>query len=234
MKIKKAVILSAGYGIRLNPLTLSKPKSLLEINKKTLLENTIDILEKFEINEIVINAYYLSDQINKFLKNKKFNSKISIVYEDKKILDTGGGVLNAAKKFDSDPFFVFNPDTIWLHSYLNDLKTMEELYFNNSCKGVLLIVDKKKSFDKNMSGDFTFKENVIGKGDDKKNYIYIGSQILNNSAFDGMKIEPFSINLVWDLLIQKKELLGVESNQEFLHVTDLKIYNQLIEKRFKI
>ena len=71
MQIKKAIILSAGYGKRLNPMTLSKPKSLLEINKKTLLENTIRVLEKFQINEIVINTHYLSDQINKFIKNKK-------------------------------------------------------------------------------------------------------------------------------------------------------------------
>ena len=64
MQIKKAIILSAGYGKRLNPMTLSKPKPLLEINKKTLLENTIYILEKFGIEEIMINVHYLSDQID--------------------------------------------------------------------------------------------------------------------------------------------------------------------------
>lgn len=234
MKIKKAIILSAGYGKRLNSITLSKPKPLIEINKKTLLENTIYVLEKFKINEIVINTYYLADQIKEFIKNKKFNSKISIIYEEEKILDTGGGVFNAAKKFNNDPFFVFNPDTIWSHSYLNDLKTMEELYFNNNCKGVLLIVDKKKSFDKTMDGDFNLKRNVINREGEEKNYIYTGSQILNNSVFHSKKIEPFSMNLIWDLLIQKEELLGVKSSQEFLHVTNLKIYNQLMEKKIKI
>ena len=232
MQIKKAIILSAGYGKRLNPMTLSKPKSLLEINKKTLLENTIHILENFGIKEIVINTHYLSDQINRFIDNKKFSSKIFLMEEHEKILDTGGGVLNAAKKFNNDPFFVLNPDTIWFQSYLDDFKTMEEQYFNNDYKGVLLVVDKTKSFDKTMKGDFNLKENILDRNVNEKRYIYTGSQILSNSVFKNKKIEPFSMNLIWDLLIKNKELLGVKSKQEFLHVTNLKIYNQLIEERF--
>jgi len=232
MQIKKAIILSAGYGKRLNPMTLSKPKSLLEINKKTLLENTIHILENFGIKEIVINTHYLSDQINTFIDNKKFSSKIFLMEEHEKILDTGGGVLNAAKKFNNDPFFVLNPDTIWFQSYLDDFKTMEEQYFNNDYKGVLLVVDKTKSFDKTMKGDFNLKENILDRNVNEKRYIYTGSQILSNSVFKNKKIEPFSMNLIWDLLIKNKELLGVKCKQEFLHVTNLKIYNQLIEERF--
>jgi len=232
MQIKKAIILSAGYGKRLNPLTLSKPKPLLEINKKTLLENTIYLLEKFGIEEIMINTHYLSDQISTFIDNKKFSSKIFLIEEHEKILDTGGGVLNAAKKFNNNPFFVFNPDTIWSLSYLDDFKVMEEQYFNNNYKGVLLVVDKIKSFDKTMKGDFNLKENIIDRNINEKKYIYTGSQILSSSVFSNKKIEPFSMNLIWDLLIKNKELLGVKSKQEFLHVTNLKIYNQLIEKRF--
>ena len=232
MQIKRAIILSAGYGKRLNPLTLSKPKPLLEINNKTLLENTIYLLEKFGIEEIMINTHYLSDQISTFIDNKKFSSKIFLIKEHERILDTGGGVLNAAKKFNKDPFFVFNPDTIWSQSYLEDLKCMEEQYFSSNYKSILLVVDKKKSFDKNMKGDYNLKENIIDRENDEKKYIYTGSQILSNSVFKNKKIEPFSMNLIWDLLIKNKELLGVKSKQEFLHVTNLEIYNKLIEKKF--
>ena len=232
MQIKRAIILSAGYGKRLNPLTLSKPKPLLEINNKTLLENTIYILEKFGIEEIVINTHYLSDQISAFINNKKFNSKIFIIKEHEKILDTGGGVLNAAKKFNNNPFFVFNPDTIWSKSHLDDFKYMEKKYFNNNYKGVLLVVDKAKSFDKNMNGDFDLKKDLLTKKGNKKKYIYTGSQILNNSVFKNKKIEAFSMNLIWDLLIESNELMGVKSKQDFFHITNLKIYNQLIKKQF--
>ena len=232
MQIKRAIILAAGYGKRLNPLTLSKPKPLLEVNNKTLLENTIYLLEKFGIEEIMINTHYLSDQINTFIDNKKFSSKIFLIKEHERILDTGGGVLNAAKKFNKDPFFVFNPDTIWSQSYLEDFKCMEEQYFSSNYKSILLVVDKTKSFDKTMNGDFNLKKNILDREGNEKKYIYTGSQILNNSVFKNKKIEPFSMNLIWDLLIKNKELLGVKSKQEFLHVTNIKTYKELIEKRF--
>ena len=109
---------------------------------------------------------------------------------------------------------------------------MEKQYFNNDYKSVLLVVDKTKSFDKTMKGDFNLKENILDRNVNEKRYIYTGSQILNNSVFKNKKNEPFSMNLIWDLLIKNKELLGVKSKQEFLHVTNLKIYNQLIEKKF--
>ena len=230
MQIKKAVILSAGYGKRLNPITLSKPKPLIEINKTALLENTIHILEELEIEEIAINTHYLSKQIDEFMKNKKFNSKISLIYEDMKILGTGGGVFNAAKKFKNDPFFVFNPDTVWSKHYLKDFKIMEELYFNNNCKAVLLVVHKNKSFDKTMLGDFNLKGNLLDRSSDEKNYIYTGSQIINNSVFGDRKIDIFSMNVIWDSLIKNRELMGIKNDEEFFHITNLKIYEQLTKK----
>ena len=230
MQIKKAVILSAGYGKRLNPITLSKPKPLIEINKTALLENTIHILEELGIEEIVINTHYLSKQIDEFMKNKKFNSKISLIYEDMKILGTGGGVFNAAKKFKNDPFFVFNPDTVWSKHYLKDFKIMEELYFNNNCKAVLLVVHKNKSFDKTMLGDFNLKGNLLDRSSDEKNYIYTGSQIINNSVFGDRKIDIFSMNVIWDSLIKNGELMGIKNDEEFFHITNLKIYEQLMKK----
>ena len=84
MKIKKAIILCAGYGKRLQPLTGKKPKPLLHINKKTLLENTINLLKKFGIKEIFINTHHLSDKIVKFIEKKNFNLKIKIINEKKK------------------------------------------------------------------------------------------------------------------------------------------------------
>jgi len=230
MQIKKAVILSAGYGKRLNPITLSKPKPLIEINKTALLENTIHILEELGIEEIVINTHYLSKQIDEFMKNKKFNSKISLIYEDMKILGTGGGVFNAAKKFKNDPFFVFNPDTVWSKHYLKDFKIMEELYFNNNCKAVLLVVHKNKSFDKTMLGDFNLTGNLLDRSSDEKNYIYTGSQIINNSVFGDRKIDIFSMNVIWDSLIKNGELMGIKNDEEFFHITNLKIYGQLTKK----
>ena len=109
---------------------------------------------------------------------------------------------------------------------------MEEKYFNNNHEAVLLVVDKTKSFDKNMNGDFNLNENILDREGSEKIYLYTGSQILSNSVFKNKKNEPFSMNLIWDILIKDKKLLGVKSEQEFLHVSNLEIYNQLVEKKF--
>ena len=109
---------------------------------------------------------------------------------------------------------------------------MEEQYFSSNYKSILLVVDKIKSFDKTMGGDFNLKKNILDREGNEKKYIYTGSQILNNSVFKNIKIETFSMNLIWNLLIKNKELLAVKSKQEFFHVTNLEIYNKLIDKRF--
>ena len=158
--IKKAMILAAGFGKRLNPLTLNCPKSLLKIGKETLLSNAISFLEKSEIEEAVINVHYLGDQIIEYVNKKKFNLKITIINEKEKILDTGGGMLNALKYF-NESFICINPDTVWNLSYVKELKKMENNFFLNKKKCYLLVVDKEKSFDKNLKGDFNLQNGLI-------------------------------------------------------------------------
>ena len=126
--IKKAMILAAGFGKRLNPLTLDCPKPLLKIGKETLLSNTINFLENYGIKEVVINVHYFSDQIIEYINEKKLNLKITIVNEKEKILDTGGGILNALKYFNKS-FLCINPDTIWNSNYIEELKKLERKNF---------------------------------------------------------------------------------------------------------
>ena len=97
--IKNAMILAAGFGTRLHPLTFEHPKPLLKIGNVTLLSNAIKFLELFGIKQVVINVHYLKEKINKYISNNNFNLNIRIVEEKNEILDTGGGVLNAIKYF---------------------------------------------------------------------------------------------------------------------------------------
>ena len=119
MKIKKAIILGAGFGKRMYPLTKKIPKPLVKVRGVTLLENSIKFLESLGIKHIVINTHHLHKDIIKFVKKKKFKLKVRIVIEKGKILDTGGGILNASKKFKKQVFFVLNPDTIWRLSLIH-------------------------------------------------------------------------------------------------------------------
>ena len=228
--IKKAMILAAGFGKRLNQLTIDLPKPLLKIGKETLLSNTLNFLESYGAKEVVINVHYLREKILNYIKIKKFRMDIKIVEEKNNILDTGGGILNALNYFSNEPFLVINPDTVWNLQYLNELKKMEKLFFENEkIKSLLLIVNKNKSFDKSLKGDFSLKKNLISrKKEDNLNYIYTGLQIINPSIFINFQEKVFSINKVWNILIENNELHGIESDINFHHVSNLKIYNELL------
>ena len=134
--LKKAMILAAGFGKRIHPLTLKCPKPLLKIGNETLLSNTLKFLELFGIKQVVINVHYLGEHIVDYINKNKFNLTINIVREKDKILDTGGGVLNAIQNFSNEPFLTMNPDTIWNSYYLKELKLMEKLFFENKKKNV--------------------------------------------------------------------------------------------------
>ena len=108
--ITKAMILAAGFGKRIHPLTIKTPKPLLKIGNGTLLSNSLKFLESCGIKQVVINTHYLGDQIVDYISDSQFNLSINIVKEKDRILDTGGGVLNAIKHFSNEPFLIINPD----------------------------------------------------------------------------------------------------------------------------
>lgn len=226
MKINTAFILCAGFGKRLNPLTLDTPKPLIKLNNITVLETCINLIESLGIQQIIINTFYLRDQIHSFINNKKFRSKISIVEDGDKILDTGGGINNMMKHTSEENVLIFNPDTIWKKNYTNEIIEMEKLYFSKQLKNILLLVKKELSFDKNLSGDFDLIDNLIIKNNDRK-FIYTGCQIINRKLLSDYKDKNFSISNVWNDLIKKKELYGFETTKEFYHLTDLKTFKKL-------
>ena len=229
MKINTALILCAGYGKRLNPITLKIPKPLIEINEITLLENSIKFLEKLEIENIKINTYYLHKQIQNFILNYKSNSKIDILNDGNEILDTGGGILNLINRSDENDFIVLNPDTVWEDNYLETTINMMNYYFQKEVKNLLMIVNKENSFDERMKGDFSLSNEKLLKNKEN-NFIYTGLQIINKSLFKNEKVMPFSVTKIWDEAIKNGMLYGYESKEQFIHLTDLEIYNKLVKK----
>ena len=228
MKINTALVLCAGYGKRLNPLTLKNPKPLLKLNNLTLLENTINLIKKLGINEIKLNTFFLKDQIKIFIEEKNFDVKIEIIEDGNEILDTGGGIFNMINSLNEENFMVFNPDTVWSIDYLNCIKEMENFYFSKKIQNILMVVNKNLSFDKNLKGDFDLLDNQINK---KKlnQYIFTGCQIINKKVFASIKNKSFSILQIWNDLIKENKLYGYESKNKFYHVTDLEIYNKLLK-----
>jgi MurNAc alpha-1-phosphate uridylyltransferase len=226
MRINTAFILCAGFGKRLNPLTLDTPKPLIKLNNITVLETCINLIESLGIQQIILNTFYLKDQIHDFINNKKFKSKITIIEDGENILDTGGGINNMMKHTSEDNVLIFNPDTIWKKDYLNKIIEMEKMYFSKKIKNILLLVKKELSFDKNLNGDFDLKENSIIKNNENK-FIYTGCQIMNKKLLSDYKDKNFSITNVWNDLIEKKELYGFETDNDFYHLTDLETFKKL-------
>ena len=225
MNVKHAMILAAGLGTRMKPLTLETPKPLIKVGSKSLLERSINLLEKYGVEQIIINVHHLADQVEKFILNVKSKVKIIISNEKDLLLDTGGGVKKATKIFGKNPFFVLNPDTLWLNDYQDEIKSLEKIYFESK-KPCLLLVNKRLSFDTSFKGDFNLKNNIVSK-DIKNDFIFTGLQLLDRSYLDMIEKKVFSMNEVWNNLIKNNKLLGLESSQKFYHLNTEEMYNKI-------
>ena len=225
MKINTALILCAGFGKRLNPVTLDTPKPLLKLNDLTLLDHCIQLIIKLNIKKILINTFYLKKKFYEYFKNHSYKVDIEVVEDGSTILNTGGGILNLINKSKDDNFLVFNPDTIWNKKYAKEINAMIELFFSNEIKNLLLLVNKELSFDKDIKGDFGLQNYFINKKN--KNFVYTGCQILNRSIIEKEKLTNFSITKIWHDLIKNNQLYGFESKISFYHATNIKIFKKL-------
>jgi len=226
MKVKTALILCAGYGKRLAPITDDVPKPLLKVKNVNLLDNALNFVKSIGINKIKINTFYLSEQIKNFIEKKNYPLNIDIINDGEKILDTGGGIYNLIKHSDEEDFVILNPDTLWNSNYINTFNEMEKFYFKNKAKNLLMLVNKDKSFDTRFKGDFSLNKNKLSK-EIKNDFIYTGCQILNKKVFQKINSNIFSISEIWNDLIDNKELYGYESLNEFIHLTDIEIFKKL-------
>ena len=226
MKVKTALILCAGYGKRLAPITNGIPKPLLKVKNINLLDNTLKFVKSIGINKIKINTFYLSEQIKNFIEKQNYPLNIDIVNDGEKILDTGGGIYNLIKHSEEENFLALNPDTFWDSNYINIFNEMEKFYFKNKIKNLLMVVKKNRSFDVRFKGDFNLNGNKLFK-EIKNEFIYTGCQILNRKIFQHINKNIFSMSEIWNDLSDKKELYGYESSNEFVHLTDIEIYKKL-------
>ena len=226
MSVKHAMILAAGLGTRMRPLTIETPKPLIKVGSKNLLERSLNLLENHGVEEVIINVHHLADQIEKFALNVKSKVKIIISNEKNLLLDTGGGVKEGTKIFGKNPFFVINPDTLWLTNYSGEMQSLEKIYYEGK-KPCLLLVNKRLSFDTTFKGDFNLKNNIVSKDNDN-NFIFTGLQLLDRNNLDLIAKKVFSMNEVWDKLISKNKLYGLESSQKFYHLNTKDMYNKIL------
>ena len=228
MQINTALILCAGFGKRLHPLTQEIPKPLLKIKEITLLEKTVSFIEKLKINKIMLNTFHLSNKIEEFVNKINTKIKIELINDGNEILDTGGGILNMVRNTSEKDFLVFNPDTIWEDNYIKYVQEMIDLYFKQKMENILLVVNKDSSFDERLNGDFNLVDGKLTR-QNNRNFVYTGCQIINKNIFSKIQKKNFSMNEVWNEQIKNSKLFGYESKNKFLHISDLNIYNKILK-----
>lgn len=213
--LETAIILSAGFGKRLLPLTASTPKPLIKLNSKCLIDYQIEKLVELGFKRILVNTHYLAEQIEDHISSLNFpNVEISAIRENK-ILGTGGGILNAMHLFDLDEILVINADIYFSDRY--QIKKLLTLWEEGNFKALLMLKDKAK-IDYPTDGDFSLSERNFLERSSKK-YVFTGIASLKRDLFIGCKLQEFSYIEMIDNIISNGEnssIAGVELEGKWL------------------
>ena len=223
MTIKTSMILAAGLGTRLRPITDRMPKPLIKLHNKTLLGYAIEMLKQIGVKKIIINTHYKANLINEYIKNNYPDTNIVISYEPK-LLDTGGGIKKVIKQISGKYVLVINSDIFWNQETFIDVKNLINYHKKNCFDCTLLLSKLKNSYGINKKvGDFKFyNKSLLRNNNISKGLIYSGAQIINKNIFNLLKQKTFSFNKIWDLLIENNQLSGIIMKSNWLHVGDKK------------
>lgn len=215
--VKSAIILAAGLGKRMRPLTDHLPKPLISVAGKSMLDRALDHLKTVHVSNIVVNAHYLAPLVVEHLKVTYPQARIS--HEDI-LLETGGGIKKALPMLGPDPFFVLNGDSVW--SGPESLKAMKNKWDPATMEALLLIVSRETAHGYEGLGDFHMdsrgKLQRPPKGEEAP-FVYIGAQLLNPHLFQYAPSGPFSMNLLWDEALAKGRLYGHIHDGEWFHIS---------------
>ena len=218
-KPRKAMVLAAGFGLRLRPITERTPKPLVKVGDRTLVDRAIDRLEQFGVKTVVVNVHHLGHLIEQHLRKRK-SPKIICSHEEK-ILETGGGIVKALPTLGNEPFFVANTDIMWLNGPRCALSRMAEAWDPERMDAMLLLHFTVDAYGYEGPGDFCVDpDGRIERRPESEisPYLNTGVQILHPRLFEGMPEEPFSLNLLYDKAIENGRLYGIVHDGEWFHI----------------
>ena len=214
-----AMVLAAGLGFRMRPLTDTRPKSLVEVRGKPLIEYGFDRLRAAGVKKAVINVHYLSEQIEAWTR-RQTELRIEISHERGELLDTGGGVANALPLLGAAPFFVINSDSFWIDGAEPALERLRRTWNDEIMDCILLLCPRERTVGYGGRGDFTLANDGRASRrtatDDA--LVYIGAYLVHPRLFKNAPSGKFSMNLLWDQAIRERRLFGVCHTGRWIHV----------------
>ncbi|MBI1206420.1 MAG: NTP transferase domain-containing protein [Azospirillum sp.] len=216
---KRAMVLAAGLGLRMRPLTLERPKPLLEVAGRSLLDHALDRLAEAGVETAVVNAGYKREMIAAAVE-RRARPAIALSYETE-LLETGGGVRKALPQLGDEPFFVINADILWHDGPVPALTRLAELWRAETMDALLLLVPAARAFGYDGRGDYLADQ--VGRLTRRTTsavapFVYGGVQICSPGLFDETPDGRFSNNLVWDRAERAGRLYGMVHDGEWFHV----------------
>lgn len=209
-----AMIMAAGLGVRMRPLTLTTPKPLIKVAGKALIDFALEKLKAAGVTNIVVNKYYLPDQIETWARAH------GVITSDESdmVLETGGGIARALPLLGTDPFYVLNSDCFWIESVTPALQRLAATWDDRKMDCLLLLCDHKNTTGFRGGDDFAIESDGKLKRQTKDALIYIGAYIVHPRLFEKAPTGPFSMNVLWNTAIATGRLYGIEHQGHWFDV----------------
>jgi N-acetyl-alpha-D-muramate 1-phosphate uridylyltransferase len=215
-----AMILAAGLGRRMLPITEKLPKPLVRVGGMALIDRALMALSKAGVARIVVNVHHMADQLEAHLRVQK-GPEIIISNEREGLLDSGGGIVNALRHLGDDPFFVVNSDSFWIEGFRPNLENMASQWDGTRMDGMLLLSGATNAVGYSGMGDFDMDpQGRLVRRDERKSapFVYAGAAIFSPGLFAAAPQGPFSLNLLFDRALERERLFGVRLDGLWFHV----------------
>ncbi len=209
---RSAMVLAAGLGRRMRPLTATRPKPLVEVAGRALLDRAFDVLRAGGVRQAVVNVHYMADRVEAHLAARPNGMEIRISDERALLLETGGGITKALPMLTSDPFLAINSDNIWIDGPIGAVRLLADRWNADTMDALLLMVPLARANNHRGQGDFHMDPMgaLVRKRPGRvAPFVYTGLQLLSKRLFAGAPIEPFSMNRLWDRAAAQGRLYGV-------------------------
>ncbi|MBX2806111.1 MAG: nucleotidyltransferase family protein [Hyphomicrobiales bacterium] len=220
LKIKRALVLAAGFGARMRPLTDRRPKPLVKLDGKPMIDHVLDRLKDAGVEHAIVNVHYLPEMIEHHLRRRN-SPETSISDERDRILDTGGAVIKARALLGNDAFFVHNSDSVWIEKNGSTLDRMVETWDDRKMDALLLLAPAAGSLGYSGRGDYHYNEDGAirrRKGDETADYVFAGVSINHPRLFADSPKGPFSLLRVWDKALSDGRLAAIAHQGLWMHV----------------
>ena len=206
-----AMIMAAGLGKRMRPLTATRPKPLIEVGGKALLDHVLEKLRAAGVRKVVVNVHYLADALEAHLASRAHGLDVVISNERDLLLETGGGLVQAAPLIDADPFLALNSDNLWVDGPADTLKLLASHWDDAKMDALLLLVPLARALNHKGMGDFHMTRTGRLRRRQRSHvapFVFTGIQMLSKRLLRDAPERPFSTNILWDRAIEEGRCFG--------------------------